>query len=163
MDRRRFLHMAIAGTAGVALAGCADADLTKSATKKRPPARAKRRPPHPSPPTVPTVRQTTLPSGVVVPTATWLMAENNRPGTLDWIVNFVQPDHALEGFASHVSAASGDDVALFVNTTAKAVRVQAYRMGYYQGLGGRLIYQSDLVGAGPQPAPTVSLGIGTVS
>ena len=33
----------------------------------------------------------------------------------------------------------GDDVALFVNTTARAVQVQAYRMGYYQGLGGRLV------------------------
>jgi hypothetical protein len=75
------------------------------------------------------------------------------PGTLDWIVNFVQPDHALEGFASQVSAVPGDDVALFVNTTARAVQVQAYRMGYYQGLGGRLVYQSDMVAAGPQPAP----------
>jgi hypothetical protein len=36
-------------------------------------------------------------------------------------------------------------------------------MGYYQGLGGRLIYESDMVAAGPQAAPTVSLGIGTVS
>ena len=95
--------------------------------------------------------QTKLASGVVVPTAPWLIAENQRPGTLDWIVNFVQPDHALEGFASQVSAVSGDDVTLFVNTTAKAVQVQAYRMGYYQGLGGRLVYQSDMVRATPQP------------
>jgi hypothetical protein len=106
---------------------------------------------------------TTLPSGVVVPTAGWLIAENQRPGTLDWIVNFVQPDHALEGFASQVSAVPGDDITLFVNTTARAVQVGAYRMGYYQGLGGRLIYQSDMVPAGAQPAPTVSPGIGTVS
>ena len=53
------------------------------------------------------VTQTKLASGVVVPTAPWLIAENQRPGTLDWIVNFVQPDHALEGFASQVSAVSG--------------------------------------------------------
>ena len=133
--------------------------------------RSVRRPPWPRRPTtttttaaeVPAVKQTTLASGVVVPTATWLVAENQRPGTLDWIVNQPQPDHALEGFASQVSAKAGDDVALFINTTASAVQVQAYRMGYYQGLGGRLIYQSDMVAAGPQPAPTVSLGIGTVS
>ena len=48
---------------------------------------------------------------------------------------------------------AGDDVALFINTTAPAVQVQAYRMGYYQGLGGRLIYQTDMVAAGPQPPP----------
>jgi hypothetical protein len=112
---------------------------------------------------VPAVQQTTLESGVVVPTATWLIAENNKPGTLDWIVNHVQPDHSLEGFASQVSAVPGDAVALYVNTTAKAVQVQAYRMGYYQGLGGRLIYQSAMVPAGPQAAPVVSPGIGTVT
>ena len=36
-------------------------------------------------------------------------------------------------------------------------------MGYYQGLGGRLIWQSDMVKAGPQPPPVVSAGIGTVT
>ncbi len=75
----------------------------------------------------------------MVPTAPWLIAENAKPGTLDWICNHVQPDHALEGFPSQVSAVPGDDVALFINTTARAVQVQAYRMGFYQGLGGRLI------------------------
>ena len=86
-----------------------------------------------------------LPSGVVVPTAPWLVAENAKKGTLDWICNYVQPEHALEGFASQVSAVRGDDVALFVNTTASAVQAQVYRMGYYQGLGGRLVVQTDFV------------------
>ena len=39
----------------------------------------------------------------------------------------------------------GDDVAVFVSTTARAVQVQAYRMGFYQGLGGRLVVQTDFV------------------
>ncbi len=104
----------------------------------------------------------TLPSGVVVPTATWLVAENARPGTLDWICNHVQPDHALEGFASQVSAVPGDDVAVFVNTTARAVQVQAYRMGYYQGLGGRLVVKTDFVPAAAQRAPEVTPDLGTV-
>jgi hypothetical protein len=171
LDRRRFLQIAaagVAGAAGVVLAGCAaDGTTHPAALTRRPAARPKKAAPHhshgPPAPTGASATQTTLPSGVVVPTAAWLIAENQRPGTLDWIVNFVQPDHALEGFASQVSAVPGDDIALFVNTTARAVQVRAYRMGYYQGLGGRLIYQSDLVGAGPQPAPTVSPGIGTVS
>ena len=94
-----------------------------------------------------------LASGVIVPTAPWLIAENAKPGTLNWICNHVQPDHALEGFASQVSAVPGDDVALFVNTTARAVQVQAYRMGYYQGLGGRLVVQTDFVPAKVQAAP----------
>ncbi len=108
------------------------------------------------------MQQTTLPSGVVVPTAPWLIAENNKPGTINWICTKVQPDHALEGFASHVSAVVGDDVALFINTTASAVQTQVYRMGYYQGHGGRLLLQTDFVAATPQPAPTLSAA-GTVS
>ncbi len=153
--------MSATGAAGLILAGCTDSAQAGPQAGKKPPARAKHSTPHSRMHATGTT--TTLPSGVVVPTASWLIAENRRPGTLDWIVNFVQPDHALEGFASQVSAATGDDIALFVNTTAKAVRVEAYRMGYYQGLGGRLVYQSDMVAAGAQPPPTVSLGIGTVS
>jgi hypothetical protein len=113
---------------------------------------------------MPNVVDTALPSGVIVPTAPWLIAENAKTGTLNWICNHVQPDHALEGFASQVSAKQGDDVALFVNTTtARAVQVQAYRMGYYQGFGGRLVWQSDFVPAGVQPAPVHAPGAGTIS
>ena len=104
-----------------------------------------------------------LPSGVMVPTAPWLIAENAKPGTLNWICNHVQPDHALEGFAGQVSAEPGDDLPLFVNTSARAVQVQVYRMGYYKGLGGRLIVQTDFVAAKPQPAPVVTPGTSTVS
>ena len=35
-------------------------------------------------------------------------------------------------------------------------------MGWYQGLGGRLIVQTDFVPAGVQPAPEVTPGLGTV-
>ena len=122
------------------------------------PARARR----PAEPSVPLVVDSALASGVMVPTAPWLIAENRKRGTLDWICNVIQPEHALEGFASQASAAHGDDVAIFVNTTGRAVQVQAYRMGYYQGLGGRLVWQSDMVSAGTQPAPEVS-SLGTVS
>jgi hypothetical protein len=166
-DRRRFLQIAAAGAAGAAeliLAGnAADGVSNHGGPKRRVPARAKKSRTHPQAQYSAAATKTKLPSGVVVPTAGWLIAENQRPGTLDWIVNFVQPNHALEGFASQVSAVPGDDITLFVNTTARAVQVQAYRMGYYQGLGGRLIYQSDMVTARQQPPPTVSLGIGTVS
>jgi len=155
--------MSAIGAGGVTLGAFFQAGGTRAAGKKRTPVRPRRPAPTTTTTTVPAVEQTTLDSGVVVPTAPWLIAENNKPGTLDWIVNHIQPDHALEGFASGVSATTGDDVALFVNTTARAVQVQAYRMGYYQGLGGRLVYQSDMVAAGQQAAPVVSPGLGTVS
>ncbi len=156
IDRRRFLQLAAAGGAGLVIATATDAG---AANKKRPPARAKKgRPEH-----LPAVVQTTLRSGVVVPTATWLIEENKKLGSIDWIVNRLQPEHALEGFASQVSAVPGDDVALFINTTGQAVQVQAFRMGYYGGIGGRLVYQSDMVPASVQRSPTVEPGIGMVS
>ncbi len=133
------------------------------ATKKKPPVKVPakaRRPTHKPQPKVVNAR---VGDGVVMPTAPWIIAENKKHGTLDWVCSHVQPDHALEGYASQVSAKHGDDVALFVNTTAQAVQVQAYRMGYYQGLGGRLVWKSDMVKAGAQPPPVVASGIGTVS
>ncbi|HTU39271.1 MAG TPA: N,N-dimethylformamidase beta subunit family domain-containing protein [Acidimicrobiales bacterium] len=155
IDRRQFLQLSALGAAG-ALGG---ERLARGGRKpKKPPAHAR----HHKGSSGPAVVNTALPSGVVVPTATWLIAENKKPGTLNWICNHVQPAHALEGFASQASAVHGDDVALFVNTTAAAVQTQVYRMGYYQGYGGRLVLQTDFVPATPQPAPTVSAA-GTVS
>jgi hypothetical protein len=154
IDRRQFLQLSALGVAGFAGA----TRLGARHPKQRVPARAKRRgSPRPA------VVEARLPSGVIVPTAPWLIAENAKSGTLNWICNHNQPDHALEGFASQVSAVPGDDVAVFVSTTAQAVQVQAYRMGFYQGLGGRLIVQTDFVPAKVQAAPVVTPGIGTVT
>ena len=151
LNRREFLQLSAFGVAGLA-AG------TRVHGKGRVPARARRQ----AAPPAPLVEETVLPSGVTVPTAPWLVAENAKTGTLNWICNHQQPDHALEGFASQVSAVPGDDVALYVNTTARAVQAQVYRMGYYQGFGGRLLLQTDFVSATAQPAP-VTNNLGTVS
>ena len=154
LDRRQFLQLSALGAAGFVGA----TRLPAKDHKQRVPAKAKRGTTgHPA------VVDKTLASGVTVPTAPWLIAENAKPGTLNWICNHNQPEHALEGFASQVSAVPGNDVAVFVSTTARAVQVQAYRMGYYQGLGGRLIVQTDFVPAAVQAAPVVAPGIGTVT
>ena len=154
IDRRQFLQLSALGAAGFAGA----TRLRGTHTKQRVPAKAKRA----TTEHVAVVNKR-LASGVTVPTAPWLIAENAKRGTLNWICNFNQPDHALEGFASQVSAVPGDDVAVFVSSTARAVQVQAYRMGYYQGLGGRLIVKTDFLPAKVQAAPVVTPGIGTVT
>jgi hypothetical protein len=154
LDRRQFLQISALGTAGFVGA----TRLPAKHHKQRVPAKAKR-----GTTQQPAVVDKMLASGVTVPTAPWLIAENAKPGTLNWICNHNQPEHALEGFASQVSAVPGDDVAVFVSTTARAVQVQAYRMGYYQGLGGRLIVQTDFVPATVQAAPVVTFGLGTVT
>jgi hypothetical protein len=154
LDRRQFLQLSALGAAGFVGA----TRLHGKHQKQRVPAKAKRGTAQQA-----AVVDKKLASGVTVPTAPWLIAENAKPGTLNWICNHNQPEHALEGFASQVSAVPGDDVAVFVSTTARAVQVQAYRMGYYQGLGGRLIVQTDFVPATVQAAPVVTFGLGTVT
>jgi hypothetical protein len=155
LDRRQFLQLSALGAAGFAGA----TRLSATHPKHRVHARAK----HPAAPPTPAVVDTALASGVIVPTAPWLIAENAKPGTVHWICNDVLPPHNLEGFPSQVSAVPGDDVAVFINTTARAVQIQAYRMGYYQGLGGRLIMETDFAPAKVQAAPVVTPGVGTVT
>lgn len=140
---------AASGGAGAASARRRAAQVTRPTSFGRTPA--------------PGVSPVTLTSGVVIPVARWLVLENEKPGTIDWIVTGVQVPHAIEGYASQVSAASGDEVTVFVNSTARSVSMQAFRMGYYQGLGGRLVYQSDEVAGRQQQPSTLTPGVNTVS
>jgi hypothetical protein len=151
-DRRAFLTGA-AALAGGALAGGALAGGAGATTHRRR---------SPATPAAPGVTMQALPSGVRAPVAAWVVAENARPGTLGWVVTGVQHPGTLEGFASTVSAQAGDEVTLFVNTVARSVHVEAYRMGYYQGLGGRLVFQSEPVAGQRQPPPTFTPGLNLV-
>ncbi len=79
--------------------------------------------------------------GVKLPISPAIVAENAKTGDAWWVTT---PQNAgdIEGYASQVSAVIGDTVALFVSTKAAQFRVEAYRMGYYQGIGGRLVWTS---------------------
>jgi hypothetical protein len=156
INRRQFLRGAAVAAGGLAAMGMGG---KKKAKGHKIHAHAK----HPRHPTQPAVVQTMLDSGVVVPTARWLIEENAKAGTNNWVVTGIQTPHAIEGFASQVSAAAGDELVLFVNTTAQSFHVEAYRMGYYQGLAGRLIDTSATVGGTQQPSYTVTPGVNTVT
>ena len=72
----------------------------------------------------------------------WVAAENRRRGTTAWRITVKGEPHAIEGYADHVSASAGDAVTLYVSTTAPRFRVEAYRMGWYGGARGRLLWRS---------------------
>ncbi|MDE3231415.1 MAG: hypothetical protein KGO05_16170 [Chloroflexota bacterium] len=83
-------------------------------------------------------------------------AENTCPGTTAWGPNLsLGPDHAIEGYVSSASVAAGQRVRLYVSTTAVSYTYAIYRMGYYQGRGARLMYQSPSLSGIQQPAPTI--------
>jgi hypothetical protein len=95
------------------------------------------------------------------PVAPWVVDENHKAGTGDWVLTNTGRAHDIEGYADHVSAQRGDAVQLMVSTTAPSFHVDAYRMGYYAGLGGRLVWRSaDVVGvrqADPVVVPVVNM------
>ncbi|HEY7417112.1 MAG TPA: N,N-dimethylformamidase beta subunit family domain-containing protein [Ktedonobacteraceae bacterium] len=83
-------------------------------------------------------------------------AENTCPGTTSW-----RPDHptgpqsAIEAFTNPVSVNTGQQIKVYVSTTALAYSLQVYRMGWYQGLGGRLLLTIPVLHSIKQPAPTI--------
>jgi hypothetical protein len=65
--------------------------------------------------------------------------ENLRSGDNSWISGSPAPAGAIEGYTSAVSVNSGETVSVFVSTSAPTYAAKVYRMGFYQGLGARLI------------------------
>jgi hypothetical protein len=92
-----------------------------------------------------------------------IVLENAHPGTTAWRITNVAASAGIEGYADHVSAQQGDTVTLYVSTAAAHFTVQAYRMGYYGGLGGRLVWQSPTEPGGTQAAPVVTGGTNMLS
>jgi hypothetical protein len=115
----------------------------------------------PAPLTVPT--PVTVPSARAGPAASWVTLENRRPGTSGWHITGPGARDAIQGWADHASATAGDRVRLYVSTTARRFRVEAYRMGWYGGLGARLIWRSDRLPGRRQPPPTLTPGTNMVA
>ena len=93
------------------------------------------------------------------PVARWVVEENAKPGTMNWQLSDGGHPGDLEGYAGAVSANLGETVQLYVSTVFPSFRVEAYRMGWYQGLSGRLVWQSAEVPGVKQAPPTVTPGI----
>jgi hypothetical protein len=91
------------------------------------------------------------------------VVENRRPGTSGWRISRLGAREAIQGWAEQVSAATGERVRLYVSTTAPSFRVQAYRMGWYGGLGARLVWRSQAVVGRRQPPPILTAGTNMVA
>lgn len=95
--------------------------------------------------------------------ASWVVAENARPGTDSWRIPPGTTDPKITGFADHTSAEMGDRVTVYVSTSAPSFQVAAYRMGYYRGTGARLIWQSTTVSGSVQHSCPVNYTTYTVA
>ena len=111
--------------------------------------------------THPAVARQSVVQGVVLPTSAAIIAENARRGDAWWVTT-PQAAGDIEGYADQISAQSGDVVTLRVNTKATTFHVEVFRMGYYQGIGARLVWKSAEVPGMRQAAPTLIAPTNTI-
>lgn len=67
----------------------------------------------------------------------------------------------IEGFATDISVNRGQMISFKINTACTNYRIDIYRLGYYAGLGARLVATLQQT-ASVQPAPIVNAAIGLV-
>ncbi|HEX3787757.1 MAG TPA: N,N-dimethylformamidase beta subunit family domain-containing protein [Pseudonocardiaceae bacterium] len=95
--------------------------------------------------------------------ASWVIAENRQPGTGSWQITGAPPTGSISGYANQVDADAGQQVTFYVSSSASTFHVEAYRIGYYNGTGGRLVWRSPDVTATAQPACPLTPGTNMVS
>ena len=94
-------------------------------------------------------------------TASWVVQENQRPGDPSWIVGNGAPAGSLEAYANTPSLALGERLSVFVSTDAPRLIAKVYRIGFYQGLGARLVETITNVAGRSHPIPAPD-AMGTV-
>jgi hypothetical protein len=110
--------------------------------------------------------------GPTTQTTNPIVEENRKPGTTDWQLTYVKTEHRrsgpslgnevghrsklIEGYCSETSVRPGDTLDIFLSADpATPVTIDIYRMGYYQGKGGRHITQLGPFEVEPQPDPPI--------
>jgi len=134
LSRRELLALLGGGATVSALAGCASHPSLQTAGEK------------------PTPRQSDL-----------IRRENDRPGTRDWLLTQTQVDPAtkyrcpwIEGYCSHTSIRAGRRLTAHISTNPPSpFALEIYRLGYYGGLGGRLMRRLGPFQGVTQPDPPV--------
>jgi len=86
------------------------------------------------------------------------VAENKRPGTSAWRITDLGPADAIDGYADQQSVLPGQSLRLYVSTTARSFRVDAFRFGWYSGHQARLVWASARVRGQQQTAVDIAPG-----
>jgi len=89
--------------------------------------------------------------------------DNEAAGTRDWMTTHVRVDPktrfrspGIEGFVSKTSARPGETITLHVSTNPPSpFTIDIYRMGYYQGHGGRFMTRLGPFQGQVQPDPSI--------
>ncbi|MEO5599827.1 MAG: N,N-dimethylformamidase beta subunit family domain-containing protein [Cyclobacteriaceae bacterium] len=97
-----------------------------------------------------------------------VVTENQNEGTTSWLIDVPErrcalPDHQfcrrpqIEGYCSQASYSTGDSLKIFVSTDPTSLyTVDLFRMGYYDGKGGRLMKSMSPQQGKLQQTPTAT-------
>ncbi|HZV04071.1 MAG TPA: N,N-dimethylformamidase beta subunit family domain-containing protein [Gemmataceae bacterium] len=92
-----------------------------------------------------------------------IRAENEKAGTTSWLLEKTRIDPKtkyrcpwIEGYCSHTSIRAGETLNIMVSTNpASSFVLDLYRLGYYQGKGGRHLVQLGPFKGKVQPDPEI--------
>ncbi|MCB0091249.1 MAG: hypothetical protein KDE54_25330, partial [Caldilineaceae bacterium] len=95
-----------------------------------------------------------------------IVEENQQPGSSDWVL--LKPandvDMQIKGYASATSVNLGGAITFYVSVSpAQNFTVEIYRMGWYDGAGGRLMQQIGPLNGAKQPAVTLDAATGLIT
>lgn len=92
-------------------------------------------------------------------------SENRLPGTTAWLTSpsTWSSQNYLAMWASPYSAGPHDTIDVFIHSAKGAVTLSLYRLGWYGGLGGRLLWSAQNIAASPQPACSSQSADGAIS
>jgi hypothetical protein len=83
-----------------------------------------------------------------------ITVENAKAGTANWRPTNQAENREIEGYANRTSVGAGQSISFFVNTASASYTVEIYRIGWYGGLGGRLMRTSGVRTGIKQTIPT---------
>ncbi len=109
----------------------------------------------------PTTTTTTVPGPLAAPFSRATVDENLKPGTTNWRLTNDGRAQDIEGYLNATSAQRGERLVLYATTVAPTFTIEAYRMGWYQGTGARLVWTSEPVAGKVQAAPTLTSATNT--
>ncbi len=104
--------------------------------------------------------------GLLIAPGLWahnpIQLENLKPGSRDWGLRNRAPNSEVAAYASPVNVKRGKDVQFFVTSTDGDVTLEIFRMGWYEGLGGRRVWGPSTYPGIVQPEPIITLETRTV-
>ncbi|HVH71392.1 MAG TPA: N,N-dimethylformamidase beta subunit family domain-containing protein, partial [Candidatus Dormibacteraeota bacterium] len=85
-----------------------------------------------------------------------ILVENQQTGTTQWQIpvgtEATDVEGQIKGYASATSVNKGENITFYVTTNpAQTYTIDVFRMGWYQGLGGRLMQHIGPLNGVPQP------------